>query len=449
MANPDHVARLKDSLLKWNSWRRSNPSILPELSGADLSEADLGKAYLTGANLSGAVLSKANLIGAYLTSANLSEVNLIGAYLNGAVLILTELRGANLSGAILIGTNLSKAILNEANLNGAFFRGAKLSKADLRKANLSGADLKGAYLNGANLSGADLNVAYLNGADLNGANLREANLRNAHLSGADLRKADLSRASLIGADLTGADLSEASLIGAYLTRTNLSEANLSGAHLNAAVLILTELRGANLTGSFVYGLSAWDVQLEGSIQSNLVITPEGVPAITVDNLEIAQFIYLLLNNKNVRHVIDTITSKVVLILGRFTPDRKPVLDAIREELRTRDYLPVLFDFEGPSNRDITETVSTLAHMARFVIADITDAKSIPQELKAIVPNLPSVPVQPLLLASQQEYGMFEHISRYPWVLEPILYEDQDGLLAVLTEKVIGPAEMKAKEQTGR
>ena len=88
-------------------------------------------------------------------------------------------------------------------------------------------------------------------------------------------------------------------------------------------------------------------------------------------------------------------------------------------------------------------------MARFVIADITDAKSIPQELMAIVPSLPSVPVQPLLLASQREYGMFEHFKRYHWVLEPYLFEDQDGLLAAITEKVIGPAEAKAKEQTRR
>jgi predicted transcriptional regulator len=106
--------------------------------------------------------------------------------------------------------------------------------------------------------------------------------------------------------------------------------------------------------------------------------------ISVDNLEVAQFIYLLLNNQKIRHVIDTITSKVVLILGRFTPQRKAVLDAIRDELRKRDYLPLLFDFDKPSNRDITETVSTLAHMAKFVIADITDARSIPQELMAIV-----------------------------------------------------------------
>lgn len=105
--------------------------------------------------------------------------------------------------------------------------------------------------------------------------------------------------------------------------------------------------------------------------------------------------------------IDTICSKVVLILGRFSAGRMAVLHALRSALRARDYLPVLFDFEGPSKREIAETVSTLAHLARFVIADTTDAHSIPQELMAIVPNLPSVPVQPLLLASQKEYGMFE------------------------------------------
>ena len=66
----------------------------------------------------------------------------------------------------------------------------------------------------------------------------------------------------------------------------------------------------------------------------------------VDRLEIAQFIYLLIQNKTVRHIIDTITSKVVLILGPFSEERKPVLDALRSELGKRDYLPVLFDWEN-------------------------------------------------------------------------------------------------------
>lgn len=300
----------------------------------------------------------------------------------------------------------------------------------------------------------DLNGIELGRIDLSGVNLSEAALRGAGLystimNGADLSGSDLLESKLKGTKLMNADLSGSRLMASYLNVANLNGANLSGVNLMGSVLIGVFLEGAQLSDCTVYGISAWDVFLDGAIQRNLVITPPDSPTIEVDNLEVAQFIYLLLNNQKIRHVIDTITSKVVLILGRFTPERKPVLDAIRDELRKRDYLPVLFDFEKPSSRDITETVSTLAHMAKFVIADITDAKSIPQELMAIVPALPSVPVQPLLLASQTEYGMFEHFRRYPWVLEPYLYEDQDRLLAAITEKVIGPAEAKAREQTGR
>jgi hypothetical protein len=79
-------------------------------------------------------------------------------------------------------------------------------------------------------------------------------------------------------------------------------------------------------------------------------------------------------------------------------------------------------------------------MARFVVADITDAKSIPQELAAIVPGLPSVPVQPLLLEGTAEYGMFEHFKRYPWVLETYTYPSSEHLIACLGERVIRPAE---------
>ena len=119
------------------------------------------------------------------------------------------------------------------------------------------------------------------------------------------------------------------------------------------------------------------------------------PEITVDNLEVAQFIYLLLHNERIRHVIDTITSKVVLILGRFTPERKVVLNALREELRQHDYLPVLFDFEKPAGKDLTGTVQTLANLARFIIADVTDPSSVPHELAMFVPGTVLRPAGPL------------------------------------------------------
>ena len=99
--------------------------------------------------------------------------------------------------------------------------------------------------------------------------------------------------------------------------------------------------------------------------------------------------------------------KAVLILGRLTDERKEVLDALRDELRKRDYLPILFDFDKPTSRTTDETITLLACVARFVIADVPDAKSVLQELRAIVPDLPSVPVQPVIIASQEESGMFD------------------------------------------
>jgi uncharacterized protein YjbI with pentapeptide repeats len=407
MANDEHVAILKKGVAAWNEWRRENPDIRPDLSEADLSEADLSEADLVGANLSGAKL--AELVGADLSEADLSEADLVGANLSGA-----KLAGANFRGANLSGVNLSGADLSEADWFAASIRVA---------ANLRSADLSGADLSGANLAGADLSWANLVGADLSGANLHGANLSVANLSMANLAQAGLSEANLRGANLSGADLSEADLL--------------------AATLVNTDLTGADLTGCRIHGVSAWRLKLERTKQQNLVITSSNEPDITVDNIEVAQFIYLLLHNQKVRDVIDTITSKVVLILGRFTDERKAVLEALREELRKRNYLPILFDFDVPATRDITETVSLLARMARFIVADLTAPSSIPKELEAIVPQL-AVPVQPLLEGAARPYAMFKDYWKYDWVLPICWYEGLEPLLATLAENVIAPAEEKVK-----
>lgn len=333
--------------------------------------------------------------------------------------IQPDLREAALASANLSKANLSSANLDEANLR----------SADLHEANLSGANLKEANLSAANLSKADLGFADFTFADLS----------KADLSAARLWKADLTAAKCTGANLTTANLSIATL-----RETDFTMADLNGAELNYAILVETNLKDANLTGCSIYGISAWDVHLAGAIQANLVITLPNEPTITVDNLEIAQFLYLLLHNEKVREVIHTIDSNIVLILGRLTPDRKPALEAMRDGLRKQNYVPVLFDFEKPLSRDFTVMVSTLARIARFIIADLTSRKSISQELQSFVPHI-EVPVQALLSGSKNIYNLFPEFKRYPWVLPGYRYKNLSDLRASLEEKVIKPVEEKAKE----
>jgi len=225
----------------------------------------------------------------------------------------------------------------------------------------------------------------------------------------------------------------------------LSGANLTQTTLEEAVLVETNLENANLIDCNVYGITVWAANLDGTKQKDLTITRASRDKITVDNIEMAQFLYLLLNNKKIRRIIDTITSKVVLILGRFTEERKRVLDAIREELRKYDYIPVLFDFDKPASKDTTGTVETLARMARFIIADLTDPRSIPQELATIVPFLRTTPVLPIKVVGSSGYSMFDDFPRsYKWVLDVYEYTDGDSLISTLP-KVIAPADRMAEE----
>lgn len=407
MADQRQLEILHTGIDAWNHWRAANGEIDPDLSEADLSTMDLSGASLWGVNLHRANLWRANLREAYLAGADLTEAD------------------------------LSEADLSEADLTMADLKGANLCQANLHKAEMINARLREALLIEANLSHASLAMANLSEGRLGGANLYKAHLAQARLERVDLGMADLREARLRGA----------SLIGSHLYKTNLSGASLREVNLSLASLVETNLSGADLTGCTIYGLSAWGIHQEGAIQNNLRISRADEPLITVDNLEVAQFLYLMLHNEKLRNIIDTVTSKVVLILGRFIQERKIILDTLREELSKRNYIPVLVDFDEPVNRDITELVSSLAHMARFVIADITNARSIPQELEHIVPQLPSVPVQPLLEEGKDEYGMFEHFKHYPWVLEVYHYRNVESLVAALQEQIIGPAERKAEELT--
>ena len=388
MAEARHLALLRSGVETWNAWRQAKPTVRPNLCGVDLTEADLRGADLSWVNLSGADLSRADLTEA-------------------------DLRGASLYDANLGGADLGRARLTQADLSRAYLRGAHLAGADLSKATLIGADLWDAQLTGAHLTEADLTLARLDRAQLYGT----------HLDRARLRDADLTEANLSHADLT--------------------EANLSCADLTRAILTDTSFVSANLDGCRVYGISAWNVQLDDAIQTNLRITPHYEALVTVDRLEVAQFLYLMLYNPTIGQLIETLTSNFVLIVGRFTPERKAILDALRDAVRQHKppYVPVLFDVEGAGERNLAEMVTMLARLTRFIIADMTDPVGVLQTLQAIVPRT-EVPVVPIIAEGATPDPRFAENGKFPWVLDLHRYPDLNGLVATVQDAIIAPAEAK-------
>ncbi|MEJ2454077.1 MAG: pentapeptide repeat-containing protein [Candidatus Thiodiazotropha sp.] len=234
---------------------------------------------------------------------------------------------------------------------------------------------------------------------------------------------------------------------------NLSGADLTDATLSLASFVETDLRGATLIGCKVYGIAAWDVKTDDStVQSDLVIaTASGLPLAWVDDIEVAQLIYMLSRSDKLRRIIDTLGSRGVLIIGRFTPERLKVLHAVRDALRKRhDLLPIMFDFDPQASKTTLDTLMTLAYMSRFVIADVTDARAVVQELTKITDNLRSLPIKLIMDETAQMPSMSDSFLVADSILKPVYrYASYEQLLADLEPEVIGPAEAYAKEFEAR
>jgi hypothetical protein len=174
-------------------------------------------------------------------------------------------------------------------------------------------------------------------------------------------------------------------------------------------------------------------------------------------------------HRKIRDSILSLTVKVVLIVGRFSTERKLILEALWDSLHQLGYRPVLFDFDPPAGRTLTEMIVTLAYLSHFIVADLSDPQSVPQELDAIIPRL-AMPIQPILqdgaartLATDQglpaehgsvgnpgpdvkpPYPLFPDFwKRQFWVLPLLYYSDKDDLLRRLETGVIGPSEEMLK-----
>jgi hypothetical protein len=149
VANPEHLKNLELGVTAWNQWRDDNPTVIPDLRGADLQDK----------KLSGINLQHANLNDANLFLATLDDANFTNAKLQNSILGLTGLNYANLSGSDLWHSRISESIIEHAifeaaHLNGVDFEASSLDHADFRRADLAFTNFNNASLNDANFAGA-------------------------------------------------------------------------------------------------------------------------------------------------------------------------------------------------------------------------------------------------------------------------------------------------------
>lgn len=76
MANPEHLDILEQGVEAWNRWLGDNPNVLPDLSGANLRDANLSGAILIGVNLWRAELANADFKLAHIGATIIDDVDL-------------------------------------------------------------------------------------------------------------------------------------------------------------------------------------------------------------------------------------------------------------------------------------------------------------------------------------------------------------------------------------
>jgi uncharacterized protein YjbI with pentapeptide repeats len=332
---------------------------------------------------------------------------------------------------------LKEAKFDEAVLKGVNFDGANLDATELTQCDLSTCTFRKASM--VNVKMANSN---LTGVDLSGRALAGASFWRANLTGANLSETDCTMVEFAEAQLTNANLSLSNFDTVEFRDANLTNSDLHGSNLANTSLLRTVVEGANFKDCYVYGISAWDLVGTPRFQKDLIITPPTEPAITVDDLEVAQFVYLVYNNRKIRNFMNAFTEKNVLILGRFSPpERKTVLDGLREKLRMFDLVPIVFDFDAPQDKDYTETVQTLAGMSMFVIVDVTNPKSTPLEMEATVKQF-KIPYVPIIDTSADErpFAMMVDLQKnFHWVLPTYGYRSKQELLKHVKIAVIDRA----------
>ena len=159
-------------------------------------------------------------------------------------------------------------------------------------------------------------------------------------------------------------------------------------------------------------------------------------------IEDVRALALRLDGAEVSRMLSYVAERSVLILGRFTSARKPTLELIRREISTkpRQYVPILFDFDRPHELTMLESVLRFAAVSRFVIADLSDPKWVLAEFGKIVGAFNSLPIVPIIHASQREDEVVAYVEGFRSAHKVVRYRDEAHLCSILDSEILKAGE---------
>ncbi len=240
---------------------------------------------------------------------------------------------------------------------------------------------------------------------------RDCKFEECHFEDITLSGSVFNYSRFLKCNVIKSSLVEASLVGCRFIESLVDDCNISGA-------------------------SIWDITVEDTTQSNLKINygKGKSQELIFQDLALANALYIFAsNNKNFAGFLDKKSTNFVLILGRFGANLDN-LNMIAEALRSRQFSPIIFDFEV-EDLTLIETIKFLALLSKFIIVDISNPKSVPSELEAIISTV-IIPIVPIVISEYNPFGTFSAYSNLPNVLKPILFDTVQQIVDQIDELII-------------
>ena len=154
-------------------------------------------------------------------------------------------------------------------------------------------NFEGCNFSNVDLHGVSLRNGYYINCSFDGSTIQYADLVDAYFSSCSFKKTKMRVTKIGSATFYNCKFEDADLSYCSAEETSFSNSKLINTKLENIRFVSNDFSDANLVGCSIYGISSWDLNLNNSVQKDLIITKKEQPEITVDNIELAQFLYLI------------------------------------------------------------------------------------------------------------------------------------------------------------